>query len=322
MNEKIIRDYKLVFLFSGQGSQYRGMAEKLYKTNAVFANNLEMSDQYLKEVLGKSLLEELYHNKDATFNDLLITHPAIVAIELALFSVLKAKGIQPDYVVGNSLGEFSAAVVSGIWSEKQAVESAFKQAQIIVQNNKKGGMLAIFNITPYLIEQLMAQYDLYVASNNFPGHYTLTGAIDNLDALEMELKKSLEISFKRLPVDYPFHCELIKGKIEYLRHMSEMEPLNQPTKGFISGLYAKELSELSLDYFWNVVSQQSNFINTVTTLEKKKPCLYVDLGPSGTSTTFVKYNLGEDSDSMVHPIMTPFRQEDKQLQKLFQILNP
>ncbi|MEM0939174.1 MAG: acyltransferase domain-containing protein [Bacteroidota bacterium] len=314
------KDYQLVFLFSGQGSHYRGMGEKLYKTNPVFTNTLEKSDSYMQKVLGRSLIEELYYKKDADFDDLLITHPAIVAVELALCLALRAEGVVPDYVSGNSLGEFAAAAICGVWSAEKALEAAQIQAKSIVRNNEKGGMLAILDIAPDLLQRLSKSYNLYIASNNFPGHYTLSGATAYLDAVEVELK-SLEIPYMRLPVAYPFHSPLLKaGKVEFQQYMSTLESLDQPTKGFISGLYAKELSSLPNDYFWEVVSQPADFGHVVAALEKKAPCLYVDLGPSGTSATFMKYNLEERSNSVAHSIMTPFKQEDKQLQKLFQLL--
>lgn len=320
LTKEITSDHKLVFLFSGQGTHYCGMGEKLFATNSTFANTLERMDSYVQKNIGKSLIEELFYKKNTPFDDLLITHPAIVSVELALWSVLREAGITPDYVSGNSLGEFAATVACGIWKEEEAVEAAIAQAQFITKNNEKGGMLTILNIHPHVLEHLLTQHNLFLASHNFPGHYTLSGSTSGLSTAEVELK-SLKIPYMRLPVAYPFHSPLLQaGEISPPHHTDVFPSLIQPAIGLISGLYVEELSHLPSDYFSNVASQPVHFIKLVSTLEKKSPCLYVDLGPSGVSASFVSNNLRKDSDSMIYPIMTPFGQDDKQLQKLFQLL--
>lgn len=319
-SSKITQDHKIVYLFSGQGSQYRGMGEKLFRTNPIFLQSLYSSDSLIKEKLGRSLIKELYLDGNPSFDNLQMTHPAIVSVELALWSVLSNAGVRPDYVMGSSLGEFAAASVCGVWSPESAVEAALTQAQSIIENNEKGGMLAILDIGPEALSQLIARYNLYIASNNFPCHYTLSGAVQCLDALEVTLK-SMEIPYYRLPVIYPFHSPLLKaGKTNFLHYMHTIPALKAPSAKFVSGLHARGLTHLPEDYFWNVVSQPSDFADAISALEKRGPCLYVDLGPSGTSASFVNYNLPADTSSIVHPIMTLFKQEEKQLQRLFQLL--
>ena len=78
-----------------------------------------------------SLVNELYNSTLPEFDDLLITHPSIFAVEIVLYKVLTNIGIIPDYLVGVSLGEFAAAVANGIWDEKTAVEAAAEQAKVI-----------------------------------------------------------------------------------------------------------------------------------------------------------------------------------------------
>jgi len=114
------------------------MGQKLFEQNAVFRNSLEQSDSIVQKHLSRSLINELYNINQPIFDDLLITHPAIVAVEIAMYKVLQSMSVKPDYVVGNSLGEFAAAVVSGIWSAETAIEAAIEQAKAIVHNNITG----------------------------------------------------------------------------------------------------------------------------------------------------------------------------------------
>lgn len=103
-------------------------------------------------------------------------------------------------------------------------------------------------------------------------------------------------------------------------YMHTSPSLAIPSDGFISGLYHQEMKKISTDYFWKVVSQPTNFCEFVHKMEEIGPCLYLDLGPSGTSATFVKYNLPKTSNSITHAIMTPYKREPAQLETLKNLL--
>jgi len=312
--------YKIIFLFSGQGSHYRGMGEQLYKENRTFARSLEKSDQLVKKYLRRSVIDEIYQNKAKDFDDLLITHPAIVAIELAMLDVMYELEIFPDYVSGHSLGEFSSAVASGIWTKEMAIEYAIEQATMIVQTKVKGGMIAIINEAKSNLEPFFIKNNLFVASENFATHFTLSGEKDKIDDFQDQLTR-WGIQFYRLQVAYPFHCPVIEKERDGYYYTGSELSLNNSFKGFISGLYCEERINIPNDYFWNVVSKPTDFTRFVKFMEQKGPCLYIDLGPSGTSATFVKYNLSGQSDSIVHQIMTPFKREESQLKLLSDILS-
>lgn len=315
-----IDQHKIVFLFSGQGSHYRGMGEELYRNHPVFAQSIRESDELIEACIGRSLIDALYESKDKTFDDLLMTHPAIVAIEIAMLAVLDDLGIQPDYVAGNSLGEFAAAVANGILTKEMAIEMAIEQAKAIVQNSREGGMLALINERESAMRELLVNRNLFVASTNFSKHFTLAGEKESLDELEVQLKK-MGKQYLRLPVSHSFHSPLIDaGKDEFLYYAYTANSIADPQPGFVSGLFAKEVDAITEDYFWEVISRPTNFIDFVNYMEKKGPCFYLDLGPSGTSTVFVKYNLPETSTSVTHQIMSGFRRETIQLEALNKLL--
>lgn len=314
---------KIVFLFSGQGGQYRGMGQKLYRQNPVFRDTLQTGDAIVRKLLNRSLLGELYAAEtNDLFDDLLITHPAIVTVEIAMYRVLQAMGIKPDYILGSSLGEYAAGVASGIWSVEIAIEAAIEQAKSVVRNDLKGGMLAVISPHQKNVQQLYSKHNLYLASINFDQHFTVSGLTEDLDAFQLELE-GLDIHYFRLPVSYPFHSPLIEGGGHgFVYYLNSLRYLSPPKPGFISGLKGEEMQAVPLSYFWEVASKPFDFPATVNYLERAGAGLYIDLGPSGTSATFVKYNLCRPSGSQTFQIMTPFKKEDEQLEKLRALLRP
>lgn len=184
------------------------MGKSLFDTNIAFRTSLENSEKIIQQQLDRSLIKELYFTDDKGFNDVLITHPAIVAVEIAMYKVLQGMGIEADYVSGNSLGEFAAGIVSGIWDKETALKAVIEQAKSIVRSDISGGMLAVINQDKIKFEKEYQDYNLFLASDNFDGHFTLSGLAEHLDAYQLELSKQ-NIQYLRLPVNIPFHSPLI-----------------------------------------------------------------------------------------------------------------
>ncbi len=319
-----MKDIKKVFVSVGQGSQYRGMGYELYKHNNIFKSSIEESETIIQKHLKRSLIEELYAANDTKFDDLLITHPAIVAVEIAMYEVLKSLGILPDYILGNSLGEFAAGVVAEIWNAKSAIEASIIQAKCIEKSGiiGKGGMIAVIDEEQLFDKNSFLAYNLYLASNNFDGHYTISGLNDDLENFQNFLKKQ-NISFIRLPVKVPFHSPLIdKSLLDFKKYLSVFGSIKQqPNQKFISGLKCTEVAVISDDYFAQVVSKHINFSKSVDYIQGKGDFLYIDIGPSGTGSTFVNYNLKNTHNySKTFSIMSPFKKENEKLIELQEIL--
>ncbi len=307
----------IVFLFSGQGSHYRGMGSELFFTDSTFREAVEFGDALVKKQIDRSLIYELYERK-GKFDDLLITHPAIITIELAMLKLMKKINIQPDLVVGNSLGEFSAGVAAGVWTDDQAIVYSIKRAEAIVQHVTSGGMIAVLHErTPELTEKL-SFFGLYLASDNFKGHFTASGLQENISRFKQYLDQQ-SISYLVLEVAWPFHSPYMeKVKDKYPDDMSEM-PLHHPVKTkMYSPLQEKAITTaINPEYFWHAVSKPFNFGKMLSKIEEDYgPCLYIDLGPSGTMATFVKYNLSSESPSVAIPLLSPFKGVEKRLKEL------
>ncbi|NQZ12186.1 MAG: acyltransferase domain-containing protein, partial [Algicola sp.] len=115
----------IVFMFSGQGAQYYHMGKELYECHPRFALWMDHCDEIVEPLIGTSLIDILYDEsvtKGDPFDRVLYTNPALLCIQYSLSRVLMEMDIQPDYLLGYSLGEFTAAVVSGVMSLEEGLE--------------------------------------------------------------------------------------------------------------------------------------------------------------------------------------------------------
>ena len=110
---------RIVFMFPGQGSQYVKMGRDLYLTNTLFREYMDKGFEFLKEVTNRDFKEILYPEKeipDFNINDTCFAQPIIFLIEYSIAKLVMDYGIIPDYMIGHSIGEYTAACISGLFS--------------------------------------------------------------------------------------------------------------------------------------------------------------------------------------------------------------
>jgi malonyl CoA-acyl carrier protein transacylase len=116
-----------------------------------------------------------------------------------------------------------------------------------------------------------------------------------------------------LPVSFPFHSQWIdeaKGPFESSMQSIPCTPGRLP---LVCCDQAETLSDLPADFFWNVVRRPIRFRHTIARLEQSGVRRYIDVGPAGTLATFLKYTMPAATKSTVHPILTPFGADQKNL---------
>lgn len=301
--------HMIVFMFSGQGSQYFQMAKELYRQDPVFTEWLDRLDRIVVGLLGKSVVDAVYspdRKIGDPFDDLQLSHPAIVMWEYAMAQSLIEDGIEPDFVFGTSLGEYVAAAVAGILPVEDILRLIVEQAEIVLSHCPEGRMLTILD-SPQLFRQnayLFQHSEL--ASVNYHSHFVVSGTTSNISAICAHLKGA-EISHQVLPVPYAFHSSLVNAaQTPFLNAVGAARYFNSPIFPYVSGVTGNEVEEFDAAYFWDVVRQPIRLPEAVSFLETCGPCAYVDLGPSGTNANFVKYNLPESTASKCFPLLSPF----------------
>ena len=198
-------------MFPGQGSQYAGMGKALADHFPEAAATFEEADRALGFPISRLCFEGPAETLKLTEN----TQPAILATEVATFRALSARGAKPDFVVGHSLGEYSALVAAGALDFASAVVLVRKRGRYMQEAVPVGvgAMAAILGLDIDAVGRVcdMASDDGVVspANINSPKQIVIAG---NRTAVERAVDLAREAGARRailLPVSAPFHCSLM-----------------------------------------------------------------------------------------------------------------
>lgn len=133
----------VVFLFSGQGSQWYGMGQRLHAEEPVFRDALARCDGAMRPHLDGSIVAELLADQtQSQGSDISMIQPAIFAVQVALAALWRSWGVEPEVVVGHSMGEVAAAHVAGALSLEDAAQVICERARLLRRAGGSGAMVA------------------------------------------------------------------------------------------------------------------------------------------------------------------------------------
>lgn len=308
----------IVFLFSGQGSQFYQMGRGLYEEVSEFRKWMNTLDEIVTPLIGESVLSHLYaedQRRDEAFKRTLLTHPAIFMVEYALAHALMDRGIKPDAVLGSSMGEFASAAVAGLLDVEVALELVVEQAKAFEATCLPGGMIGILQ-EPNLYDRMpVLRQNTEMASINSNEHFVVAGQEAILPSIGDALREK-GIAYQILPVSFAYHSSWIDpAATSYIARLRGLS-YRQPRVRFYSGVTGRQEAALRSEYFWEVARQPIRFAEAVQQMEQGDDCLYVDLGPSGTLANLAKRNFKKNSLSQSYAVLTPYQQDLKNFNKV------
>ena len=306
---------RTVFMFSGQGSQYHQMGKQLFDENQVFHAWMTRLDDLAYKMSGERVIDAIYSSSKAeVFERTLLTHPAIFMVEYALAQCLLHEGVRPDLTLGASLGSFAAAAVSGFIGVEDAMAAVLAQARALEGSCRRGGMLAVL-ADPALYDEPFLNKRSALAGINFSSHFALSADHAELDSIEFSLRQR-NLNYQRLAVSFAYHSSGIDDAREPFADAMRAIALRKGSLPLVCCERGVTLTDLPTDFFWRAVRQPIRFQEAVAHLERQGRHRYIDLGPSGTLATFLKYGLSETSESSAHTILSPYGRDQKNLAAL------
>jgi [acyl-carrier-protein] S-malonyltransferase len=209
---------KTAFLFPGQGSQYAGMGKSLAERFIVAKQAFAEAD----EALGLGISDICFNGTESDLKLTENTQPALLAVSVAAFRVLKERGLQPEYVAGHSLGEYSALVATESVDFGDALRLVRKRGRYMQEAVPEGigAMAALLKLPEDKLDSILAeaaQGEIVTAANlNSPDQIVIAG---HAAAVRRAMELAKAAGAKRailLPVSAPFHCPLMKPAQERL----------------------------------------------------------------------------------------------------------
>src|SRR5262249_23916708 len=171
-----VNNPRIAFVFTGQGSQWWGMARNLLKSDKIFFRVVRECDQAFSARSGWSLLKEMSVPQSRSRIDrTVVAQPALFALQAGLAARLSEGGIKPDAVIGPSVGEIGAAFVAGALSLEQAIECVYRRSVLQEHARTQGAMAALGMSTAAAHEALQKYPEIEIAAINAPKLVTITG---------------------------------------------------------------------------------------------------------------------------------------------------
>ncbi|MFE3445793.1 type I polyketide synthase [Nocardia sp. NPDC059180] len=277
----VSRAVEPVFVFSGMGPQHWKMGRDLLAAGGVFAEAAAEIDAEFRGVSGWSIIEELQKPQDESrVTRTEVAQPANFLVQVGLVRELAQYGITPAAIVGHSVGEVSAAYISGMLSLRDAVRVAYHRARLQASTAGTGGMLAVGLTKEQAVELIGNDPRVDIAAINSPTALTLSGAVGLLDELAEKLTED-GVFARRLRVEVPYHSRLMEPIEAELREvLADLAP-QPPTVPLYSTVTGAQVTEgdWSAEYWWSNVRQPVRFFDAIGALTAAGSRVFVEVGP-------------------------------------------
>ncbi|WP_327674283.1 type I polyketide synthase [Kitasatospora sp. NBC_00458] len=295
----------VAFMFTGFGSQFPGMARELYAQEAEFRDALDECAGLLEPLLGtdvRAFVATVDESAAAApepfdFRKLLLQpersehpldqprlgYPTVFALEYALAKLWAAWGVEPDVMIGHSLGEYVAACVAGVFSLPDALRLVAERARLIEEQGE-GAMLAV-----PLSEGAVARYtdaEVCLAAINGPQTCVLSGTVEGIERVAGELLAA-GIATRRLTTRFAFHSPMMDPVVERYAELVRSVRLNAPALPFVSNLTGTWITDdeaTSPEYWARHVRESVRFADGLATVWSVPDIAIVEIGPAPTLT--------------------------------------
>jgi amino acid adenylation domain-containing protein len=286
----------VAFMFPGQGAQYPNMARDLYEQESEFRRQVQRCTEILRPELGDEFLAVLYPpagapDSAAALMSTRFAQPAIFTIEYALAQLWMSWGIQPDAMIGHSVGEFVVAVLAGVMRLEDALPLVALRGRLM-QALPGGSMLAVrlpeSELRPLLDTQLT------IAAINGPALSVASGTHEAIAALEQRLQ-ARGVQSRRLHTSHAFHSAMVDPIIAPLREQLQRLRLSAPQLPYVScatGTWITDAEATSPQYWSRHARETVRFAAGISTLLAQDPApVLLEVGPGNVLSTLALQTL-------------------------------
>ncbi|ORV85986.1 polyketide synthase [Mycobacterium interjectum] len=281
---------KTVFVFPGQGAQMLGMGTGLYAAYPVFADAFDAVLAELDQHLLRPLRDVVWGRDESLLNSTEFAQPALFAVEVALFRLLESWGVRPDFVLGHSIGEISAAHVAGVLSLRNAAVLVAARGRFMQALPAGGAMIAV-QATEEEVRPLLPP-GVDIAAVNGPASVVISGAQEAAAAVADRLRADGR-RVHQLAVSHAFHSPLMDPMIDEFGTVAAGLTVGKPTIPIVSNVTGQLAGDdfASPAYWKRHVREAVRFADSVRFVHSVGANRFLEVGPGGGLTAAIEESL-------------------------------
>ncbi|ARU63955.1 hypothetical protein CBW65_18005 [Tumebacillus avium] len=281
----------VVFLFSGQGSQVVNMGLELYACFPAFREEIDRLSGIALPYIGCEVRELL---ASENLHQTQFTQPALFIIEYALASLLQSWGVEPQAMIGHSVGEYVAATRAGVLSVEDALQLVAARGRLM-QEMPTGAMTAVALGEQEAWEFLNNSRSLSLAAVNGSQSTVIAGTYEEIAELETRLAAQ-DITCRRLETSHAFHSAMMEPMLEEFAQAVAQVELHAPQQTYLSNLTGTWITpEQATDpaYYVRHLRETVRFADNLAAVKQEPNCVIVEVGPKQTALTALLETVGK-----------------------------
>ncbi|KAK9859262.1 hypothetical protein MYU51_016431 [Penicillium brevicompactum] len=288
---------KVVMAFTGQGSQFVGMARQLYTSLPPFRASLQLLDRMAQSLGFDSFLPFIEDDSDSNLKRFspMTAQLASVCLQIALARLWASFGVVPDAVVGHSLGEYAALNVAGVLSDADTVFLVGKRAQLLEEHcTLHTHSMLVVRASVETIQSALAGLEYEIACINAPEETVLAGPNDLIESLQQTLSQS-GVRSKTIPVSYAYHSAQVQPILEDLVQAAQPIVFNTPSIPVLSPLMGDVVQAdgtFGPEYLQRHCRETVNFHQAIQSARTAgivtDRTQYLEVGPHGVVSGLIK----------------------------------
>ncbi len=307
------RAARVAFVYTGQGNQWVGMGEALYRQEPVFQEVMDRCDRFIREERGTSLLDVMFGRSgaDGDLDEPRWTQPAIYALECALTALWRSVGIEPVAVLGHSLGEIAAAQAAGVFTLEEGMMFASARGRLMGDLPGTGAMVAVFAPAARVATAVERWQEGHSGSKLCIGvdngaHQVISGPADEVHAIA-DLLEAEGVNVRRLRPSPAYHSPLVEPALDELQAVFDHITVSQPVAPLVSNVTGQQVApENNMDgAYWREHARSTvQFRQCVETLAGELGVdAVIELGPHSILGPLVSLNWPQGAAAADTPLV-------------------